>query len=592
MDAFGEYEAYRGPQYTSMERQAVYLAMRDGVRLAATVILPAGRKAGERLPAILYQTRYWRAYEFWPGFGWMQRFFDAPQRFFTGHGYAMIMVDVRGSGASFGTRRHPWSAAEIEDGREIVDWIVAQPWSNGCVAGYGTSYSGTTAELLAAVGHPAVKAVIPRFNEFDLYTDMVLPGGLYLDSFIKAWAAMNRELDANRVPRILGAMRLPMRGVKPVDGDRGRRLLRAAVKQHAANVGVDEFAGQVTYRDERDPLHGISLEDFNVCTFRDRLVASGATMYGWGGWYDGGTAGAVLHRFMTLSNPQLAVVGPWNHGGGQHASPYAPGKSDIVGHWRALLRFLDQHLKGEDTGLPSGKRLAYYTLGEERWKETDTWPPAGASAECWYLAADGALSRQQPAADVGADVYRVDMEASSGAANRWHTPMGGGLVAFEDRAAADRRLLTYTSPPLEEAIEITGHPIVTLLMRSTASDGAFFAYLEEMDEAGRVTCLVDGQIRALHRHVSPAEPPYTQFTPYHSYRREDGQPLVPGELTEVRFGLLPISVRVPRGRRLRLALAGADAGSFPRVPAAGTPEWTVERNSTYPSHIELPVIRQ
>ena len=168
--------------------------------------------------------------------------------------------------------------------------------------------------------------------------------------------------------------------------------------------------------------------------------------------------------------------------------------------------------------------------------------------------------------------------------------MGGGPVAFEDRSGADRHLLTYTSAPLNEAIEITGQPVLTLFVRSTAADGAFFAYLEEVDEAGRVTCLVDGHIKTLHRRVSAEMPPYTQFAPYHSYRREDGQPLVPGELAEVRFGLLPISVRVPKGRRLRLALAGADADTFPRLPEEDTPTWTVERNRVYASHIELPII--
>ena len=590
MYAFGEYEGHRGPQYTGLNKKAVYLTMRDGVRVAADVFLPGGLETGKRLPTILYQTRYWRSYEFRPGLGRMQRLFDAPQRFFTGHGYAMVFVDVRGTGASFGTRRHPWSADEIADAGEIVDWIVTQPWSNGQVAGYGTSYSGTTAELLAAVGHPAVKAVIPRFNEFDVFTDIVLPGGIYLDTFIEAWAALNRELDANRTPKRLGTMRLAIRGVKPVDGDRGRRLLKQAVRQHAANVGVDEFAARLTYRDDRDPAHGISLQDFNVCTYRESVEAAGAAIYGWGGWYDGGTAAAVLHRFATLKNPQLAVVGPWNHGGGQHASPYAPGKSDVRRHWNELLRFLDQHLKGEDTGLPTGKLLSYYTLGEERWKQTDTWPPIGVIAERWYLAAEGALAPRSSDADVGTDVYQVDLAASSGTANRWHTPMGGGPVAFEDRAGADRHLLTYTSAPLNEAIEITGQPVLTLFVRSTAADGVFFAYLEEVDEAGRVTCLVDGHIETLHRRVSAEMPPYTQFTPYHSYRREDGQPLVPGELAEVRFGLLPISVRIPKGRRLRLALAGADADTFPRLPEEDTPTWTVERNRVYASHIELPII--
>ena len=92
-------------------------------------------------------------------------YFKDFQPFFTSHGYALVLVDVRGTGASFGTWPYPWTEDSIEDAREIVDWIVAQPWSNGKVGGYGISYLGTTAELLTALEHPAVQGVIPMFIE-------------------------------------------------------------------------------------------------------------------------------------------------------------------------------------------------------------------------------------------------------------------------------------------------------------------------------------------------------------------------------------------------------------------------------------------
>ena len=85
------------------------------------------------------------------------------QRFFASRGYAMVRIDVRGSGASFGRWSGPSSSDEVKDGGEIVNWIVAQPWSNGKVGAMGDSYEGSTAQMLAAVNHPAVKAVIPRF---------------------------------------------------------------------------------------------------------------------------------------------------------------------------------------------------------------------------------------------------------------------------------------------------------------------------------------------------------------------------------------------------------------------------------------------
>jgi len=139
-------------------------------------------------------------------------------------------------------------------------------------------------------------------------------------------------------------------------------------------------------------------------------------------------------------------------------------------------------------------------------------------------------------------------------------------------------------------VEITGYPVVTLYVSSTAADGAFYVYLEDVDEKGRVIYATEGQLRALHRRLSTECPPYNMFVPYHSFKREDGQPLVPGEIAEVVFGLLPTSVLIKKGHRLRVAIAGHDKDTFARVPAEGIPVIDVQRNSLYASHIDLPVV--
>jgi putative CocE/NonD family hydrolase len=156
----------------------------------------------------------------------------------------------------------------------------------------------------------------------------------------------------------------------------------------------------------------------------------------------------------------------------------------------------------------------------------------------------------------------------------------------------DQRLLTYTSPVLTQDTEITGYPIVTLYAASTATDGAFFAYLEDVDEAGKVTYVTEGQLRALHRRVSSEPPPYNMLVPYHSFRRRDGMPLVPGEVAELTFGLLPTSVLIKKGHRICIAIAGHDRDTFARVPAEGIPIITVARNRLHASFVDLPVIQR
>lgn len=86
--------------------------------------------------------------------------------------YAWVGMDARGSGASFGNRSTAFSPDEIEDGREILDWVVSQPWSSGFTGTLGVSYDGIAAELLASRRHPSMKLATVFFSPFDLYTDV------------------------------------------------------------------------------------------------------------------------------------------------------------------------------------------------------------------------------------------------------------------------------------------------------------------------------------------------------------------------------------------------------------------------------------
>jgi putative CocE/NonD family hydrolase len=238
----------------------------------------------------------------------------------------------------------------------------------------------------------------------------------------------------------------------------------------------------------------------------------------------------------------------------------------------------------------SEKLLHYYTMGEGQWKTTAVWPPAGTAMRRYYLAADHGLSEVPPLEAEGSDVYAVDFRATSGTRNRWFTQLGGADVVYEPRDQQAAELLSYRSEPLSHDMEITGHVVVTLRLRSTHEDGAFFVYLEGEAPDGRVVYLTDGQLRALHRKVSQKEPPYRIWEPYHSFERADGAPLVPGEIAELSFGLQPTSALLPEGWRLRVSIAGHDADTFDRIPAEGNPVITVERNRNHASYLDLPIV--
>lgn len=548
--------------------RALYLTMRDGVKIAVDVWLPADLAAGKRVPTVLRATRYWRAAagSKTPRHSWLC---DA--------GFALVQVDARGSGASFGTRPVEWSDDEVADYGEVIDWIARQPWSNGRVGAYGVSYEGNTAELAAAACRPALRATSPQYGNFDPQLSVAVPGGVFNDRFIGEWNRGNQHLDT--VPGLAGAADLAkVPHPKPVDDDPAGLLLRQAVAGHRS-LDVHAAIAAVTYADDR--MGPYTIRHISPAVGRRAAIEkSMAPMYVWVGWMDAATADGALCRYLTFKNPQRVVIGAFSHGGFFDTDPFlpadAPTNPSPTRQHEMIARFFADHLVADR---PAERGISYYTNGEGEWHTTTTWPPAGLTPRTWYLGGSRQLVEQRPAA--GTDTYRVDFTATTTTTgtNRWFTPLDGRDVVYPDRRQEDEKLLTYTSDPLPADLEITGTPVVSIILSSTERDGALFAYLEDVAPDGRVTYLTEGMLRLIHRKVSTRKPPYAQLGPYHSFLRADALPLVPGQKTEARFGLFATSVLLRQGHRLRLALAGHDASVFQRYPAQGDPVLTVYHGS-------------
>jgi len=577
------------PVYT---RRSFYVEMRDGVPIAVDLYLPEQAAQGARVPAILRQTRYWRAARF----RWLARpFLGGPEpleRRFLANGYAWVDVDVRGSGASGGVQRWLWSDDEVADGGQIVDWIVRQPWSNGAVGALGDSYDGTAAELLLANERPAVRAVAPRFSLFDGYTDIAFPGGVRLVWFTEVWGRFNDAIDRGRIwSAFPWWVPLFVSGPRPVDGADGAEAVRSAQRVHAANFDVARAAREVEFRDDVPPEMGHGAADWSPCCVRrPRIEASGAAILSVSGWWDGAYPRAAVRRFRTLRNPgSRLLLGPWNHGGEQALDPLLATRASEFDHAGELLRFFDFHLKGVANGWQAEPAVHYFTTGEGRWKSAASWPPPARSTP-FYLAPGHALSRDAPAPGSDPDPFRPDPESGTGRASRWRGLAVETWTEYGDRARADRHNLVYDSPPLARDLEVTGHPLLRLWLRADEGDAAVFAYLEDVDPAGRVGYVTEGELRAVQRKLRPGEDaPYAIVVPYHSYARADAEPLPAGQSAELVFDLLPMSHLFRTGHRIRLSLAGGDRDQFDRLPDAAA-AWQVERSPRAPSRLELPVV--
>jgi putative CocE/NonD family hydrolase len=550
------------------------LTMPDGVNLAADVVLPA--TSGQH-PAVLLMTRYGRATRLSP------KAIDA----LTSTGLALVFVDVRGSGASQGHVQVVFDPKERGDIGPILGWIARQPWSDGRVISTGASYDGNLAALTAASHNPALAAAAPRFIDFDTYRDLAVPGGLRDEMFLKAWGDLTDRLDAGAPCLADAAACAGLANLKPVDGDADRSRLRGALRDHQKNWRA--YADTLDYGFEDDrTASGRELRDGFLSSQRSALKSSRAPVQLWGSWFDASTADSALDWWAAAPNtPMELYLGAWTHGGGARVDPFVRDSAEDEPNAPSVARdFLD--FAGRALARPStvSRVIHYYTAGAAVWRTTGQWPPANVAPRRWYFTEANGLDPAPPPASAGADRYVVDFHATTGQTNRWTTQLGGGPVDYGDRRGADARLLAYTGAPLARDIEVTGAATVTLHMASTDADGALIVYLETVAPDGRVIYLSEGELRLpLRGPASPANTP-TGVAP--SFLHADVEFLRPGRTIEVGVRLHAVSAVIPRGYRLRIAIAGADADTFARYPATGNPTYTVFRSSLAPSYVDLP----
>jgi len=580
--------------------------VRDGTKNAVYLYLPAGLKEDERIPAIIIPTPYFSMAKFRSPFFekiaaklavagqgvWAEEF----ARF----GYATVLWDLRGSGASYGRKLSVMMPDAVKDAAEVMDWIVDQPWSNGRIGATGISARAMIVQWLLMTKHPALKAVVPRFTVFDIYT-ATLPGGLKASRFIQDVGEILRAMDANRMhemsPKLIarGLLKLLGMQIMPVDEDPDGTMLAEAVRDHEENEYFDRDLMAVTYRDEKLPNSSIpaTLDTQSPSSHAQELEASGVPIYGYTGWYDGAFPREMINLHMTVRTPgSKLIVGPWGHHAKFNSSPVVQGKQATDFDQAAeIVRFFDYYLKDIDHGISDEAPIRYFTMGEEKWKTVDTWPPQEVENVQYYLSAENMLN-SGPSSEEASDIHHVDFTAGTDEYSRFGQHLAGGRypVRYPDRRTRDQKLLTYTSTPLDNDMEVTGHPIVTLYVSSSATDGAFIVYLEDVRPDGDVVVVTDGCLRACFHKLSAAEPPYWQAGPYRTCNEDEAASLVPGEVTELKFDLFPVSYLFKAGHSIRIALAGADKDNFVLLPSEGPPTLGFYHGGQYASSISLPVI--
>ena len=595
----GAYLATRPAAFGVGEPRSHYVAMRDGCRLALDVYLPQAGLAGQQprpLPTLLIFTPYYRRFRLKPGAPASTEMSPNAGKWrdlFVPRGYAVVVCDVRGTGASFGTRDSFRSPTERRDYAEIADWVVRQPWSDGSIGATGISYVGAAADFLASTGHPAVKAIAPLFAVWDTYADHYYPGGLLLNRLAETYDELMLALDQDRRDLLqkFAYFKDPnLAGPQPVDEDLDGTLVSAAVAEHRGNFRMTEFIREFRFSDDAlasDPtVTPATFSPHGYCSG----VAPHVAIYSVSGWYDGaGYANGALARFLTLhEQPRHLLLGPWDHGARVNGSPWRARMEPEFPLLGEVLRFFDHYLMGLPTGLEREAPVHYFALGAERWHAAEAWPPQ-TRTETLYLAKQHRLSLAPQAA--ASDSYKVSFAFGTGSMTRYEriaaidTPQ-----YYADWHGRDASLLNYTSEPLRQPLLLAGHALVRLWLEADQPDAAVHVYLEEVDPEGGCRYVTEGMLRALHRQTAPCPAQHRTTWPWRTFARADAATLPPGEAVEMSFALLPVAWRFNAGSRVRLAVAGADCDHVVQVPHGRPPSLRIHHGAGHLSCLLLPCL--
>ena len=537
--------------------EIVSIKMRDGVVLSAALFLP---KASGRYPTLFAASPYRFDNDYAPAYPMYLWRETGPVAWYVDHGYAYVHMDVRGTGRSGGEYRF-LDSAEQRDLYDAIEWIAAQPWSDGNVGGIGQSYYAMTQWFMAAQNPPHLKCIAPYDGLIDIYRSSAFSGGIP-GEFWSLWY---------------------------------NQILRP-INHYPAHGPARELPWDLPYVVRHHPTYDAFWMERAAAEQLDRIKVP---TYSIGLWtkVDLHLNGNIV-GFQRIKAPKkLLLLGASNL--------YAAVSdfSSVAFHETFLLPFYDHYLKGRQTSYLDEPSVRYFVGGRDEFKTDESWPPAQIHYKALYLGAgpsgsvtslnDGALDSADPKPD--------------GAAAQLDYPNPGwrvGVVGFDGLGRPDpsRRVLTFTTPPLDTDLEIAGPIKLVLYASSTNRDTDFVAKLYDQqpqsaqDRAADVQppsrLVTKGWLRASHRDTDPElSSAYASW-----YTHAEPKPLEPGKVTKMDLAIMPTAYRFKKGNRIRLDLANGDSAltEYGWFHHEYTPDKlgqdTIFHNSEHPSHILLPVV--
>lgn len=422
------------------------VAMRDGVKLATDVYLPADGKG--RYPVIVARTPYDKS-KAGPALA-----ANAAQ-----HGYALVAQDLRGRFQSEGHHAIIFGndgLGEHQDGPDTLEWIARQPWCNGTIGSWGGSALGITQNMAAPGAPDALKGQFVAVAFSDYYSQAAYQGGAFRTQLIERWLRANAMIERN-------------------------------LETFVAHPRYDAFWKKLNSETQTGK------------------VRAPAVYYG--GWYDIFLQGTI-NSFMAVhyhggegaKGKCRLVIGPIGHG--TFTELKYPANAAQGPACADAFTWFDHVLLGKDNAVGKEKPVHYYVMGDptdpkapgNSWRHADDWPPPS-QATPFYFHADGTLVPEKPPEGKDAKTYAYDPRNS--VPNLGGQELGVPLGPMDQRRVEKRPdVLLFATAPLQEPLEVTGRITAKLFVSSDCPDTDFTVKLCDVYPDGRSMLVTDGILRA------------------------------------------------------------------------------------------------
>ena len=525
--------------FTVIENE--WITLKDGTRLAARIWMPEGTEQ-KPVPAVLEYLPYRKRD------GTCARD-ESTYPAFAAAGIAGVRVDIRGSGESEGVIDGEYTPRELSDGCEIIEWIAAQPWSNGKVGMMGISWGGFNCLQVAALKPPALKAVISIASTVDRYNDDIhYKNGCHLSAQLSWAATMLAYQSRSPDPELVG--------------ERWREMWLERLENEPF------FLEEWLEHQRRDDFwrHGSISEDFDGFPIPALVIA---------GWADG-YRNTPIKAVEGLGGKAKALIGPWVHKYPHFAWPKP--RADFLGE---AIRWWNRWLRDEKNDAEQLPQMRAYMLDGPRpavrrnedpgrWIAKDVWSTP--EMRTFAVSSEGGLAAGSPSRRGIGDVYLRSPLDTGTAAGEYFTLKPDAEMPGDQRID-DAGSLTFDTRPLLEAEDYLGQPVLDLELSCSAETANLVARIVDVHPDGTATRVAFGVLNLAHRNGN-AQP----------------VPMEKNRKTRVTLVLDACGYRFRAGHRIRLSLS---TSYWPIIlPSPTDPGVTIDTAaSTFPCRFSATIAR-